>query len=148
MEARREELHAWQRFYNMAPRSDSKLTERFLAGEVQWSVPEVARELAATHFLHTQTCYGVVLEDFMRAMANHVRERHRGISWSATWELVCFYGPLALKLLAVLRGSTRIPRLLPPPLNESAAHVPPDAPNARAVLDPPATSCSYAPSTT
>ena len=131
-DARRVELHAWQRFYNMEPRSDSLLTERYLEGALEWSAAEVARELASTHFLHTYTCYGAVIEDFMRGMANRVRSRH-GLSWTATWRLVRFYGPFALKILALLRASTRIPRALPPPSppkHDPDAAAPPHAPSA------------------
>ena len=111
--ARREALHAWQLFYNMQPRSDSRLTEMFVRGEVSWGADEVARELMATDFIYQNTLYGEVIEEFLRCVAARLREEHK-LSWKATWDIVRFYGPVALKLLCVERHGLAIPPHLPP----------------------------------
>jgi len=110
----RDLLHAWQRHYNMEPRSDSRLTERFVAGEIDWPVDAVARELVATEFLYRETLYGELLEDFMRGVAERLRREH-GLSWTATWNIVRFYAPTALKLMCLDASGLRIPAALPPP---------------------------------
>lgn len=101
-------VHAWQREYGMTPRSDSKLTRMFADGEVDMSADEVARELVAVDFVYRHTLYGDVIEDFMRLVAARLRERHR-ISWPATWNIVRFYAPIALKLMCVNAAGVRIP---------------------------------------
>lgn len=108
-------LQKWQRFYNMTPRTDSVLTHRFLKGDIEWPVDVVARELMATDFLYRRTLYGEFLEEYMRAMAVRLRERHPALSWSETWVVVRFYGPLTLKLYMVLHCLVRIPQKMDSP---------------------------------
>jgi hypothetical protein len=108
---RLQELHAWQLFYNMEPRSDSALTDRYVRGEVPWTVDVVARELMATDHIYKTTLYGETIEEYMRALAHGLKTRH-GLTWTRTWEIVRFYGPISLKLLMLLSCSTCIPERL------------------------------------
>jgi len=95
---RLETLHAWQRYYGMEPRQDSKLTRLFVQGNIDWPVDVVARELVATDFIYKHTLYGELLQDFMRSLASRVKEMYK-LSWTATWNIVSFYAPIALKLI-------------------------------------------------
>lgn len=104
-------LHEWQKFYNMSPRDDSRLTQRFVSGELMWPVDVVARELMATDFIYKNTLYGEVIEDYMRRMAVRLRSQHV-LTWTDTWNIVRFYGPLSLKLLMLLECNVRIPEKL------------------------------------
>jgi len=106
-----EALHAWQRYYNMEPRDDSKLTRLFVEGKVDWPVDVVARELMATDFIYKNTLYGEVIEEFMRGVADRLKRKHR-LSWTATWDVVRFYAPIALKLMLLDRCGVRIPEAL------------------------------------
>ena len=108
---RRAWVHAWQRRYGMEPRDDSKLTQLFADGALgpHATADAVARELVATHFVHTHTLYGDVIEEFLRDVARRLRARHRPLSWTATWDIVRFYGPVALKLMCVSSAGVRIP---------------------------------------
>jgi len=106
-----EALHAWQRYYNMEPRDDSKLTRLFVEGKVDWPVDVVARELMATDFIYKNTLYGEVIEEFMRGVADRLKRKH-GLSWTATWDVVRFYAPIALKLILLDRCGVRIPEAL------------------------------------
>lgn len=110
-EFRLRQLHAWQEHYNMKPRSDSKLTRMFVSGELPWSADVVARELMATDFIFKQTLYGELSERFFRAVAHRLRKRHR-LSWTATWDIVRFYAPIALKLMCLGHCGLRIPQRL------------------------------------
>jgi hypothetical protein len=114
---RQDLLHSWQRYYNMEPRADSRLTQRYVAGEVDWPVDMVARELVATEFLYKETLYGELIEDFLRGVAARLRREH-GLSWTATWNIVKFYGPVALKLMCLDASGLRIPPALPPPVSK------------------------------
>ena len=105
-------LHAWQRYYNMEPRSDSRLTTLWLSGTLPWSVDTVARELMVTDFLFKHTSYGELSESFLRHVASRLKNEHR-LSWKAVWTIVRFYGPIALKLLALKRAKVRLPERLP-----------------------------------
>lgn len=106
-------LHAWQVHYNMTPREDSKLTRMYVEGEVPFPPDVVARELLATDYIYKTTLYGEVIEDFLRRVASRLREEVPGLSWSATWDVVRFYGPIALKLLCLSTSGTRIPNRMP-----------------------------------
>ena len=108
---RLEELHKWQLFYNMEPRSDSTLTDRYVRGEVPWPVEVVARELMATDHIYKATLYGEMIEEYMRALAARIRTRH-DLTWTKTWEIVRFYGPISLKLLMLLSCNASIPERL------------------------------------
>ena len=106
-------LHDWQRYYNMEPRNDSRLTRMYINGVIDWPVDVVARELVATDFIFKNTLYGEVIEEFMRRVAHTIRSMYK-LSWSATWEIVSFYAPIALKLMLLDRSGLRIPNFLPP----------------------------------
>ena len=108
-QARLATLHEWQRHYNMSPRDDSALTRRFVRGEIDWPVDMVARELMATDFIYKATLYGEYIERYMRAMAHRLREEHPRLTWTQTWDIVQFYGPLSLKLLMLLQCEVQIP---------------------------------------
>lgn len=110
-------VHQWQRYYHMEPRPDSRLTEMFARGEVQMYPDQVARELLATDCIYKYTLYGELIEEFLRRVAAIVKEQH-GLSWSATWNIVRFYGPVALKLICVLQTQLVIPQSMPPSQND------------------------------
>ena len=109
-EGRRGAVQAWQRYYGMEPRNDSKLTDMFAAGELLCPPDVVARELFATDFIYRETAYGEVIEDFMRKVAGRLR-KEKGLSWKHTWEITRFYGPIALKLLCMERAGLVIPEV-------------------------------------
>tara|TARA_B110001450_G_scaffold124577_1_gene117255 strand:+ start:290 stop:658 length:369 start_codon:yes stop_codon:yes gene_type:complete len=110
--ARREEVHQWQRHYNMEPRSDSRLTELYADGVVALPPDQVARELLAVDFLYRATLYGSLIEDFLREVAERLRRKHR-LTWKATWDIVRFYGPMALKLMCLSSSYLTIPDRMP-----------------------------------
>ena len=116
-QARKDEVHAFQRAYNMTPRSDSRLTELYAHGKTRLSAREVARELMATHYIYKVTLYGESIEQYMRAVAQRIRDRYQ-ISWSATWEVTRKFAPNALKLIMLLATGTRIPERLPDDLRD------------------------------
>lgn len=107
------EVHAWQRHYNMEPRDDSKLTQLYADGQLWMTADQVARELLATDFIYKHTLYGELIEEFLRLVADKLRERHPGLSWTATWHIVRFYGPIALKLMCLSSTGARIPDRMP-----------------------------------
>ena len=104
-------LHMWQRYYNMEPREDSRLTQMYVNDEIDWPVDVVARELVATDFIFKNTLYGELVEEFMRAVASTLRSMYN-LSWTSTWDIVKFYAPIALKLLMLDRSGLRIPNFL------------------------------------
>ena len=106
-------VHQWQRHYHMEPRSDSKLTTMFANGQLAMSADQVARELLATDFIYRHTLYGELIEEFFRHVANELKHHH-DISWKATWEIVRFYGPIALKLICLMNTNNMIPQCMPP----------------------------------
>lgn len=108
VQERRDLVLSWQLHYGMQPRHDSRLTELFANGVCDWPPDVVARELVATDFIYKQTLYGELVEDFLRRVAVRLRERHR-MSWTATWTIVRFYAPIALKLLCLERCGLVIP---------------------------------------
>ena len=123
-EERRVQLHAWQRYYGMEPRDDSHLTRQFIEGLLPVPADRVARELVATDFIYKRTLYGDVLETFLREVAKRLRKRIRPLSWKATWEIVRFYGPIALRLMCVSSAKVCIPPMplvAPPPHEEEEA---------------------------
>ena len=83
-----------------------------MAGELAMPADQVARELVCTDFIYKQTLYGEVIEEFLRAVATRLRRRHR-LSWTATWTIVRFYGPTALKLMCLSGCGLRMPERLP-----------------------------------
>lgn len=123
-EMRRCAVHEWQRFYNMEPRTDSRLTERYARGEFEADPAAVARELMATDFVYRTTLYGEIIEEYMRAVADRLRDAY-GLSWTATWQVVQFYAPIALKLLMLLHTGQSIPPALPLTCHPSATPSPP-----------------------
>ena len=106
-------VHTWQRFYNMEPRDDSRLTQLFADGATSMAADEVARELMATEFLYRYTLYGDVIEDFMRDFADRVRAEWPRLTWTQVWDITRFYAPPALKLLCLLTSRQYIPNRLP-----------------------------------
>lgn len=109
-EARIGMVHGWQRHYGMEPRADSKLTELFADGQLGYtSADVVARELLATDVIYKRTLYGEIIVDFLRGVAARLRKEHPGLSWTATWNIVRFYGPIALKLMCVSSSGIVIP---------------------------------------
>lgn len=131
MNERRELLHAWQRHYNMIPRSDSKLTELYVNQQLTMSVDEVARELMATEFIYKNTLYGEVIEEFMRIVADRLKNEYN-LPWKETWQLVSFYAPIALKLMCLSSSGKFVPEHLPHPqdISETVPEtVPKAAPN-------------------
>jgi hypothetical protein len=108
------EVHRIQRMYSMEPRDDSRLTELFCTNKLstEWTAGVVARELVATDFIFKNTLYGEVIEDFMRKVANKLRQQYH-LSWTRTWEIVKFYAPIALKLLCLERSGLAVPDLIP-----------------------------------
>lgn len=109
---RLELLQSWQRHYNMVPRDDSRLTKMFVSGECSMPVDQVARELMCTDYIFKFTPYGEVIEDFMREVAKRLKRRHK-LSWTATWVIVKFYAPIALKLICMSASLQRIPNRMP-----------------------------------
>ena len=105
---RRSIVHAWQRHYGMEPRDDSKLTEMYAEGRIDVPPDAVARELMATDVVYKQTLYGETIEEFLPNVAARLREEY-SLSWTATWKIVRFYGPIALKLMSVVDCGVRIP---------------------------------------
>lgn len=113
-------VQAWQRHYNMEPRSDSRLTQMFADGAIALHADEVARELMATDFIYKHTLYEQLIEEFMRKIAAYVHKTYR-ISWTATWNIVRFYGPIAIKLICLLNSGRQIPARMP---DEALPHSP------------------------
>lgn len=115
--ARLEEVKAWQKHYNMDPREDSKLSLLYAQGHVPLPPDEVARELMCTDFLYKRTLYGDLIEDFLRSVATRLRSEH-DLTWTATWSIVRFYGPIALKLMCISSSGLYMPEHLPHPNEE------------------------------
>ena len=106
------EVHEWQRYYNMIPRGDSKLTMLYANGHTDMRPDEVARELLATDFLYKFTLYENLIQEFMRYVADKLRTRY-SLSWSATWSITRFYAPIALKLMCLSSTGHFIPEFMP-----------------------------------
>ena len=106
---------AWQRWYNMEPRTDSRLTQLYVDGKLPPHVTpqEVARELMSVDFIYKHTLYGELIEAFMRAFANRLRSEYPHLTWTQTWEMTRFHGPAALKLYMLLDCKLQIPERLP-----------------------------------
>lgn len=109
-------VHEWQRHYNMVPRDDSKLTALYADKQLPptMDAAEVARELLAVDYIYKHTLYGELIEEFMRGVALRLRKRYPGLSWTSTWTIVRFYGPLALKCMSLSSTGERIPARMPP----------------------------------
>lgn len=112
-EYRREQVWVAQRQLNMVPRDDSRLTELFAMGQLPayMTADVVARELMCTDFIYKNTLYGEIIEEYMRNVADYLRETYR-ISWDATWKITRFYAPIALKLMCVSSSCVRVPNAL------------------------------------
>jgi hypothetical protein len=126
-EERIHSVHEWQRFYGMEPRSDSKLTRMFAEGSVNMYPDQVARELMATDFIYKFTLYGEMLEEFLRKVAARMKEQH-DMTWTATWQIVRFYGPIALKLICLMQASQTIPQRMRMPDDREVISSAPDEP--------------------
>lgn len=94
-------VHAAQRRLGMDPRDDSMLTFNYANGVLDDDenlLPStVANELFIVDRIHKTTNYARIIEDVMREVAEHVRNKYR-LSWTDTWEIVRFYVPTMLKL--------------------------------------------------
>lgn len=123
-ETRVAEVHARQQELHMQPRADSKLTLMYAARQLPDSMDAamVARELMATDFIYKHTLYEEVLPQFMRSVANTLRQRH-ALSWSATWIIVRAYAPMALKLMMLSSSGYFIPEHLAAPEEEKRDEV-------------------------
>lgn len=101
-------VHAAQRRLGMDPRDDSMLTFNYANGildDDESLLPStVANELYIVDRIHKSTNYGRIIEDVMREIADHVRNKYR-LSWADTWDIVRFYVPTMLKLYCA-RSST------------------------------------------
>jgi hypothetical protein len=106
-------VRAWQRHYGMEPRDDSRLTRLFADGLVAMPPDMVARELLATDYIYKRTMYGELMPTFLRRVADRLRAAHPKLSWTATWDIVRFYGPIALKLMCITATGERIPDRMP-----------------------------------
>lgn len=106
-------VHAWQRHLGMEPRADSKLTQLYAQGAVPLHPAEVARELLATDYIYRRTLYGELIEDFLRGVARALRAKYPALTWTQTWAVVRFYGPIALKLMCLSATGERIPDHMP-----------------------------------
>lgn len=102
-------LQEWQRYYGMEPRDDSHLTRMYASGEIDAPPDQIARELMATDFIFKHTLYGEIIEEFLRRVAQRLRHKFRPLSWTSTWTIVRFYGPIALKLMCLSSTGVRIP---------------------------------------
>lgn len=112
------DLHFWQKQYNMQPRDDSYLTGLFVNGHIDWPTDMVARELMCTDYIYKYTLYGEIIEEFMRCVAIHIKNEYN-LSWTSTWNIVKFYGPIALKCICLSQTNNVIPNCLP---EESPQH--------------------------
>jgi hypothetical protein len=72
----------------------------------------------------------------LRGVAERLREAHAPLSWTATWTIVRFYGPIALKLMCLSATAGRIPDRMPDALVAAPPAV--ATPTAVAVVGPPA----------
>lgn len=110
---RRREVYDEQLRLNMIPRDDSRLTELYVNGNLPeyMTAKVVARELMCTDFIYKNTLYGEVIEEYMRIIANLLREAYN-LSWQATWNITRFYAPIALKLMCVRSSCIRVPEAL------------------------------------
>jgi hypothetical protein len=112
-EARLNEVREAQCKLNMTPRSDSRLTQMYARGELPtyMTANVVARELMCTDFIYKNTLYGEVIEEYMRLVAARLRSTY-DLSWKATWDLVRFYAPIALKLMCTSSSGVRVPEAM------------------------------------
>lgn len=110
------EVHAAQRNLHMEPREDSHLTALYAHGELptHMTAEVVARELLATDFVYKTTPYGDVIAEYMRCVADYLRTAY-DLTWPATWQIVRFYAPLALKLMCVSASGGFVPEHYPHP---------------------------------
>ena len=102
MHAKIDLVHMAQRRLGMEPRNDSRLTYNFARGLLDDDdVPSsIASELFVVEKIHSETNYSLIIEDVLRAIAKHVKEKYK-IPWTNAWEIVRFYGPTMLKLYCI-----------------------------------------------
>ena len=109
----RDHIESLQRRLGMDPRSDSLLTDRFLAnsaGPAYVTVYDVAHELAIVDYVYKHTLYGETIEDVMRACANRIKAQHTQLAWGTVWEIVREYVPSMLKIHMMRRmGKAVVP---------------------------------------
>ena len=107
-EERINQVCTYQKKFGMEPRNDSYLTKMYANNETEWNAETVAKELVCVDYIYKHTLYGEFIEDYMRCLASLVRNKYH-LNWNDTWEIVRFYGPVSLKLMALTTSSTRIP---------------------------------------
>lgn len=95
-------VHSAQRQLGMEPRDDSRLTYMYACGhEMQGQPPStVAHELTIVNKIYQNTRYSYIIEDVMRELAKYIRKKYR-LTWTNTWDIVQFYGPILIKLYSV-----------------------------------------------
>jgi hypothetical protein len=107
-EERVNEVIKYQKKFGMEPRTDSYLTKKYGNKETEYSAEEVAKELVCVNYIFTNTLYGEFQEDYMRELAKLVKNNYR-ITWTHTWEIVNYYGPISLKLMCLISANEHIP---------------------------------------
>ena len=101
-------VQAAQRRLGMEPRNDSRLTFNYAVGllEDAEDIPSaVANELVVVDRIFRETNYSSIVEAVLREIAAQVKQRYR-ISWTDTWDIVRFYGPVLVKLHCIKTLST------------------------------------------
>tara|TARA_B100000214_G_C23968698_1_gene628996 strand:+ start:1665 stop:2018 length:354 start_codon:yes stop_codon:yes gene_type:complete len=102
------EVVIYQKKFGMEPRTDSYLTKKYANKESEYTAEEVAKELVCVDYIYKNTLYGEFSEDYMRHLANLIKNKYR-LTWTETWEIVRFYGPISLKLMCLMSAKERIP---------------------------------------
>ena len=108
-EKRINEVVEYQKSFGMEPRTDSYLTKKYANNETEYTAEEVGKVLVCVDYIHTHTLYGGEFqEDYMRELANLVKKKYK-LTWTATWEIVKYYGPISLKLMCLISSKEKIP---------------------------------------
>ena len=96
---RLELVHAAQRRMGMEPRNDSQLTWNYAIGKLdEEDAPStIANELFVVDNIFRTTNYSSIVEDVMREVAHHMKQKYR-LTWTDAWEMTRFYAPTMLKL--------------------------------------------------
>lgn len=98
-----ENVHTCQELFGMTPRPDSLLTYNYSIGNVPDfldNAETVGKELVSVDYIFKNTEYSDIIEDVMREVATHLKQRYR-LDWNTTWEMTRFYVPEMLKLYCV-----------------------------------------------
>lgn len=97
---RLEDVHTEQRKLGMSPRKDSLLTYNYAMSTTPDyfdSAQTVAKELVFVDYIYQNTRYADIIEEVMREIALHVRQRYR-VNWTTAWDITRFYVPDMLKM--------------------------------------------------